>query len=293
MPVSKADSLQFMAFLEDEGDLEAVREAVKGITLQTSEVLRGGIKEAIEVFSHQRSPQYLLVDISLSDLPVSDLSRLSDVCEPGVSVIAVGTRNDVGLYRDLMKVGILEYLVRPLFPDILGRALKNMIMGEDKGKKSNPKLGKIIAVAGARGGVGSTFLATNFAAILATEKSRRIVLVDLDTYYGTVALYLDLKSNFGLRSALEDPDRLDQLFLERLLNPVNERLFVLSSEDALEESLTYSGEGLEKLLNALSKLFHYVIVDLPHFSNELTQTVVENAHIMMAVTDLSLAGLRD
>ncbi|HUX78876.1 MAG TPA: P-loop NTPase [Alphaproteobacteria bacterium] len=293
MADASADTIELMAFLEDEKDIEVITKAFKDTNIKNTEIVKGGVKESIELFSHQRSPQYLIIDISKSDLPVSDLNRLSEVCEPGISLIAVGKKNDVGLYRDLMKLGIFEYVVSPLLPEIIGRALKIMILGEEKGKGTSSRVGKIIAVAGARGGVGSTFVAVNLAAILASEKFRRVVIVDLDLHYGTVSLYLDVKLNYGLRSALEDPERVDQIFLERLLIPVNEHLQVLTSEEPLDEALKYRIDGIENLLKYLSKLFHYVIVDIPHYSDESTLTVIENAKILVLVTDPSLAGLRD
>lgn len=291
MPAATTDPVQLMAFLEDSADIEITQEALKGDNIGSSEVHQGGVREAIETFSSNRSPQFLIVDISKSDLPVSDLSRLSEVCEPGIAVLAVGNRNEVGLYRDLMKLGIHEYLVRPLLPEILGRALKSLIFGEDKEKTT--KLGKIIVTMGTRGGVGTTFLATNLSAILAGEKSRRIIIVDLDLYFGTVSLYYNVKSNDGLKVALETPERIDQLFLERLFTPINERLFVLSSESPLEAPEKYSVSSIEQLLKFLSKNFHYVIVDIPHSFTDITHTVIENADMMLLVTDGTLAGLRD
>jgi pilus assembly protein CpaE len=293
MPDSSTGITQLMAFLEEKKDIDVIRKVFKENDIQNTEIVKGGIKEAIELFLHQRSPQYLVIDISKSDLPLSDLARFSEVCEPGTSLIAVGHKNDVGLYRDLMKIGIFEYVVSPLLPEIIGRALKNMILGEEKGKESLSRFGKIIAVVGSRGGVGSTFIATNIATILSVEKLRRIAIVDFDLHFGTVTLNLDLKPSYGLRNALEEPDRVDQVFLERLLIPVNEHLYALDSEEPLDEPLKYSADAIENLLKNLSKLFHYVIVDLPHYSDESTLTVLANAKIMILVTDPSLAGLRD
>lgn len=295
MPGSKDDQFQVIAYLENPQDIEVVREAFKVLDIKNSEVVTGGVKEAIESFLHKRSPKYLIIDISKSDLAVSDLNRLSEVCEPGVTVIAIGVKNDVGLYRDLMKLGVFEYLVSPLFPEIIERALKNVIFDEDKGKGKNSqtKSGKIIAVVGSRGGVGSTFIATNFATMLSSEKSRRVVLLDLDLHFGALSLYLDIKNKYGLRDALENPDNIDQVFMERLLTPVNDHLYILSSEEPLEEELKLRVEGLEILLNYLIKSFHYVVVDVPHYSDALTQGVILNAKMMLLVTDSSLAGLRD
>jgi len=293
MPGQKTEQTQFIAFLENLQDMEVVREAFKVVNIKNIEIIQGGVKEAIALFSHRSSPHYLIIDISKSDLPVSDLSRLAELCELGISVLAIGDKNDVGLYRDLMKLGIFEYLVSPLFPEIITRALKAMVFGEEKGKGSQTKTGKIVAFVGARGGVGSTFLATNFACMMSIEKSRRTVVLDLDLYYGTVSLYFDLRSNVGLDDILENPERMDQLFIERLLIPVNERLFVLSSETPLDEQIKYKIEGFDILLKFLTKNFHYVVIDIPHYSTIITQKVIVNAHIMVLVTDSSLAGLRD
>src|SRR5438552_17464228 len=109
MPVSKTDQAQIIAFLEDQQDIDIVREIFKYLDIKNSEIIKGGVKEAIETFLHKRSPQNLLIDISKSDLAVSDLTQLSETCEPGVNVIAIGVKNDVALYRDLMKLGIIEY----------------------------------------------------------------------------------------------------------------------------------------------------------------------------------------
>lgn len=68
-----------------------------------------------------------------------------------------------------------------------------------------------------------------------------------------------------MNAALEDPERVDQLFLERLFIAVNERLNVLSSEVPINEVKKYSQNSIEQLLSYLSKLFHYVIVDIPNF----------------------------
>jgi pilus assembly protein CpaE len=284
---------KLIAFLEDQKDLDVVKEGLKEINIESGELLQGGIKEAIEFFSHSRSPEYLIIDISKSDLPISDLSKLSEVCEPGVSVLAIGVRNDVGLYRDLIKLGIMEYLVKPLFPEIISRALKNMIFGYEWDKASKIKSGKIITVQGARGGVGASFLTTNLATILANERSRRVIVVDMDIHFGTVTLYFNLKSNDGLNAALEDPERVDQLFLERLFIAVNERLNVLSSEVPINEVKKYSQNSIEQLLSYLSKLFHYVIVDIPHNFDEAAGFILQRSNIRILVTEASLAGLRD
>jgi len=293
MATSKASRPQVAVFLENPKDVEIVREALKALQIKNSIFTKGGIKEAFEVFSKKKSPPYLIIDVSKSEMPVSDLNHLFDLCEPGIKVLAIGTKNEVGLYRDLIKLGVFDYLVSPLLSDILGRSLKDFILGGQTFKKSEAKSGKIIAFVGARGGVGSTLIATNFAAYLSKEKARHTVLIDLDLHFGTVPLYFDLKSNQGLRDALETPSRMDSLFIDRLLTPVNDRLSIISSDEALDEPIKYETNSIDTLVQDLSKHHHYVIIDIPHCANDICLAVISMAHIMVLVADASLAALRD
>src|SRR5436190_4682417 len=225
----------FVAFMENSDDISVLESVAKQLDLKNYEVISGGIKEAIELYGEKKSPAYLVVDISKSALPISDVARLFDVCSLNINIIAVGLTNEVSLYRDLNKLGTYEYLLLPLFPDILERTLRSMFSGKSEGLVA--KAGKIIACMGARGGVGTTFIASNLAAMLANEKLRRVVLVDLDPYFGSLSLNFDVKPNVGLREALENPGRIDQIFIDRLLTSINEHLFILGSEESLEEKV--------------------------------------------------------
>ncbi len=290
---SKGDNPDLIAYIEDTSDRDIVRDSLQKLNMKKVEVITGGVKEAIENLSQRNSPQYLLIDVSKSELPISDLSRLTEVCEPNVKIIVIGKKNDVGLYRDLMNLGISEYVVSPLLPEIIWRAINSMMLGEQKAKSAQGKVGKIIAFAGSRGGVGVSFIAANFGAILSDEKSRRTVLVDLDLHYGTVSLYCDTVQNTGLLDALQNPSRIDTIFLNRLLSPVNDRYSVISSDESLSDQLQYNLEGLEMLFTHLTNLFHYVLVDIPHHSDPATKEVIKNADVMVLVTDPTLQGLRD
>jgi pilus assembly protein CpaE len=281
------------AFIENSEDIEVLQNVVKQIKLKNCEVITGGIREAIEQYAGKKSPSYLIIDISKSELPLTDLTQLLEVCSPDVSIVVIGPKNEVSLYRDLSKLGIYEYLLTPLFAEILERTLLSMLSGKSKVEAVAPKVGKIIACMGTRGGVGTTFIVSNLAAMLSAEKLRRVVVVDLDLYFGTVSLNFDLKPTIGLRDAFENPTRIDQVFIDRLLVPINERLFLISSETSLGEKVQYKIEGLDELLKYLSKQFHYVIVDVPHSYNEFVRAMLLKANIMLLITEPTVANLRD
>jgi pilus assembly protein CpaE len=288
-PVGRPPLLAFVADAETE---RVLRDCLAHLALAQGEIMRGGIARAIEHLGTQRSPNTLIVDISGVDLPVSQIRTLEELCEPGVVVIAIGTRNEIGLYRDLMQAGVAEYIVKPLNTQLLSRAL-TAGTGAGAVNAIHLKLGTMVAVIGARGGVGTTTLAVNLAWHLANRQSRRVALVDLDLQNGDCALALNIKPTPGLREALINPARIDNTLLDRVMMPVGSRLFVLSSEEALRENLQFTPEAVEILVTALRDQFHYVIVDVPRTPAPPYQRALELADFRVIVCDQTLRSVRD
>src|SRR5690348_16458696 len=258
LPVGR---LPVMAFVDAESE-RILHESAVLMALGRAQIMRGGIVKAIEYLSSQRSPNLLIVDITGVDLPLSQMHALADVCEPGVTVVAIGNRNDVGLYRDLTEAGVADYIVKPLTRELIAKALAPRNNAGELGRVSL-KLGKMVAVTGARGGVGTTTMAVNLAWHLANRQTRRVALVDLDMQSGDCALLLNVKPSPGLRDALANPLRIDNLLLERLMTTDGERLFVLGSEEPLHEELKFSVGAVDTLFSVLRSQFHSVIVDVP------------------------------
>jgi pilus assembly protein CpaE len=288
-PVGRPALLAFAADAETE---RMLRECLAPLALGQGEIMRGGIAKAIEYLGSQRSPNTLIVDVSGVDLPVSQIRALEEVCEPGVRVVAIGNRNEIGLYRDLMQAGVAEYVVKPLNAQLLSRALST---GTGVGGVSpiHLKLGRMVAVIGARGGVGTTTLAVNLAWHLANRQSRRVALVDLDLQNGDCALALNIKPTSGLREALVNPARIDNTLLERVMTPIGSRLFVLSSEEPLRDNLRLTPEAVETLVTTLRDQFHYVILDVPRTPEPPYQRALDLADFRVIVCDQTLRAVRD
>jgi len=151
----------------------------------------------------------------------------------------------------------------------------------------------LVCFVGSRGGVGCTTFATSVAYHIAEIRRRRVAIVDLDLYFGSVALSLDLEPSRGYREALEDEERVDSLYIERALVRHSETLFVLSAEEKLEEEINIDSNALSLVLQELRSKFHYVIVDVsPQFLRKEAK-IIQSASNTVIVTDLSLAGMRD
>jgi pilus assembly protein CpaE len=294
--VSKAKSgarvADFIAFVTDRATEQILKSFVLEEAMPHVHIVLGSIDDAIAYLSKiERSPQFLLVDLHGSTMPLSDLGRLAEVCEPSVQVVALGERNDVGLFRSLLKLGVRDYLVKPLTVELLKRTF-SMQDG-----KVNPvtltRAGKTIAFAGARGGVGVTTLALNVARHLAEETHRRVAYVDLNVYGGAANSMLGIQSNNGLSDVLHNVNRLDPQYVERTLVAKSRRLFVLSSELDLGAALPFEAAALPRVLDLLCDSFHYVILDIDTPSTALAQQAFDHAARVYLVADRTVHCTRE
>ena len=284
-----AGRLPLMAFVDAE--TERVLQESSGM-LGRCAIMRGGIAKAIEYLSEQRSPLLLLVDISGIDLPLSQIQILADVCEPGTTVVALGDRNDVGLYRDLIEAGVANYVVKPLSRELLTKILAPKVAASDA-IKASLKLGKIMSFVGARGGVGTTTVAANLAWYLANRQGRRVALVDLDLQSGDAALLFNAELTPGFRDALANPLRLDHILLERTMTKIGERLFVLGSVEPFHDNVQFDASAIDVLFSALRSQFHYIIVDVPRLLVPAYRRALEMADRRVVVLDQTMRSMRD
>lgn len=285
---------RFLAFLSDEASEHMVRQCVTDMALAPGSVRRGDIGMAISYLESTRSPKALLVDIAGAEPALTRIQHLADVCEPGVSVVAVGDRNDVGLFRDLLAAGVSDYIIKPLPRPLVQKAIGGLLGIEDVANRPlSQKLGKIIAVVGTRGGVGASTIATNLAWGLANKRHRRVALVDLDLRFGACGLMLGVQSDGGLREALERPQRIDELFLDRAMIQCGERLSLLACRERFDDPIKIDPLALAQLVAILRKEFHYVVMDVPRENGVLLGHALELAGTRIVVVDQTALSIRD
>ncbi len=259
-----------------------------------AEFYDGGIAYAIEHLKGQRSPDILLVDISKSTMVLSDMALLAEICEPRVEVIVIGEKNDVGLFRNLMKMGIRDYYVKPLLESILLKGIAEIVNHEDAQSTTNLKSGKIVAVMGSRGGVGVSSITTNLGVLLSTSYDKRVCMLDMDMHSGTFPQYLDIETSDGFSQLFDSPDRIDKVLVERYMTFYNERLGILCSELSFTDKAEIKSDAIEALFNFISPQFHFTLIDLPrHFSTQIVTNVLSKANQLIVVCDYSMPSLKD
>lgn len=256
----------------------------------------GTIRDAVKYLKENRSPQVLIIDISHSDLPINDIAKVSEVCEPGVEVIVIGMRNDVGVFRELVKLGIRDYLVKPLTNNHIVRSIENiMLEGQDRATSTAfSKFGKIVSFIGTRGGIGVTTLATNCGWLMAEKHSKRIGLLDPDLQLGTIAQFLDLEPSTVLQEILESPDRIDETLVDRFMVKYTPHFLIMCGQSPLQEIQKIKPDAFEPIIELMLESFHYTIFDLPRYmANGINLNLLGHSNIVVLVTDLSLVSLKD
>ncbi|WP_298284123.1 histidine kinase [Acidocella sp.] len=292
-PAGRPDRLTVLAFLGDPATEQVLRDGLGDTVANGMDIRRGTVRTAIAAMSKMQTPEVLIVDIAGEEQPLHALGELSDVVEPGVRVLVIGDTDDVDFYRHITRgMGVMEYIFKPITREAVARHFAPLITRKTIGQEAT-RGGRVVVVMGARGGVGSTTIAGNLAWLLGVMAKRHTVFVESDIHMGSGALLLGGKTGPGLRMALETPDRIDPLFVERAAQPVAERLHVLASEEKLTEPLHYAPGAARRLIEALRVRYNFIIMDVPFLPMACNRELIEFAHHRVIVMDPSLASVRD
>ena len=286
----------FAAYICDETALDVLRPVVIELGWQPEKCNKGGLRNAVQSLSVSASPNILMVDLSESGDPLNDINALAEVCEPGTVVIAIGQVNDVRLYRDLISSGIHDYLLKPLSAAVVRDSLNNAqaVFSAPRGGEAEQVKNHIsAAIIGTRGGVGASTLATSLAWHYSADKRMPTALLDLDVHFGTGALTLDLEPGRGLTDAIDNPSRIDGLFIERAMIRANDNLAILSAEAPINSPLMTDGAAFLQLQEEFRHAFEMTLIDLPRNMLINFPHVLNEVNVAAVVCEMSLASARD
>jgi pilus assembly protein CpaE len=241
------------------------------------------------MFSSTPTPNLIILETGSEPASLlDDLAPLAEVCDPSTRVIIIGRFNDITLYRDLIRNGISEYLVAPVkMPDLLA-AVSSIFVDPD----AEP-LGRNIAFIGAKGGVGSSTIAHNCAFGISNLFSTETILADLDLPYGTANIDFDQDPALGMAEAVFAPERLDEVFLDRLLTKCSEHLSLLAAPSLLDRAYDFEHNAFQPIMELLQRSAPVAVLDVPHMWTEWTRSVLSEADEVVITAVPDLANLRN
>lgn len=282
----------FAAILSDQASRELAKLVAAEYGWEDADISEGTIADAARTAGIALAPQILLVDLGDTADPEADTATLRELIGPYTAIICLGTTNDVQLYRQITHAGATDYLVKPLDVDALRGAVRRIEESRET-RRALGRRGRVVMVIGTRGGVGASTVAANVAWMLADLAKEKVGLIDLDFRFGTLALQFDVESGSGLHEALRQPDRVDELFLERSMRQAKANLSLLSTEEPLGEPSTFTSASIMLLIEQVGQRFDWVVVDFPRHAAGTQREVLTLATDILLITDFSLASLRD
>jgi pilus assembly protein CpaE len=293
-----ARSITAMAFVTDTVAQGRISSDLFSLTLGKANIREGSIDTALGLSEWPRDLDLLIVDLASSSDPVADAAALKTALPSSCLLIGVGRINDVALYRDLIATGFSDYLALPLAEGAMGRVVDRALELRDRGGgalaagKSAAKP-RTLSVIGARGGVGATTLAVTLAGMLGTRLQEEVLLIDFDLHYGSLMLALDLEAIDALREALDQPDRIDALFIQQVAQKKSDFLYAIGAEEPPGGGFQARPHAAADFLRSVHRRFRWIVADVPRGDPVIQRQVIEASTDIVLVTDLSLPGVRD
>jgi pilus assembly protein CpaE len=288
--IAPAPRVSVQAFCETVETAAAVQSAGEDRRLGKAhlKIQMGGMAAATEAYRSAPTPNVIVLETDgRSDILVG-LDHLATVCDSGTRVIVIGRINDVTLYRELVRRGVSDYVIAPVTAIDVVRSICSLFSAPEA-----KAVGRIIAVVGAKGGVGASTIAHNVAWAIARDLAMDSVVADLDLAFGTAGLDYNQDPPQGIADAVFSPDRVDTAFMDRLLSKCTDHLSLLAAPATLDRVYDFGEEAFDAIFDTLRSTMPCIVLDVPHQWSGWTKRALLSADDILIVAAPDLANLRN
>ena len=288
--IAPAPRVSVQAFCETVETAAAVQSAGEDRRLGKAhlKIQMGGMAAAIEAYRTAPTPNVIILETEGRTDILTGLDQLATVCDSGTRVVVIGRVNDVGLYRELVRRGVSDYAIAPVNALDVVRSVCNLFSAPEA-----KAVGRIIAIVGAKGGVGASTVAHNVAWAIARDLALDSVVIDLDLAFGTAGLDYNQDPTQGIANAVFSPDRLDTAYMDRLLSKCTEHLSLLAAPATLEQVYDFGANAFDSVFDTLRMTTPCIVLDIPHQWSGWTKRALVGADDILIVAEPDLANLRN
>jgi len=288
--IAPAPRVSVQAFCETVETAAAVQSAGEDRRLGKAhlKIQMGGMAAAIEAYRAAPTPNVIVLEADVRSGILAGLDQLATVCDPGTRVVVIGRINDVTLYRELVRRGVSDYIIAPITTIDVVRSICNLFSAPEA-----KSVGRIIAVVGAKGGVGASTVAHNVAWAIARDLAMDSVVTDLDLAFGTAGLDYNQDPPQGIADAVFSPDRVDTAFLDRLLSKCTDHLSLLAAPATLDKVYDFGADAFDSIFDTLRTTMPCIVLDVPHIWSGWSKRALVSADDILIVAAPDLANLRN
>jgi pilus assembly protein CpaE len=288
--IAPAPRVSVQAFCETVETAAAVQSAGEDRRLGKAhlKIQMGGMAAAIEAYRTAPTPNVIILETEGRGDILAGLDQLATVCDSGTRVVVIGRVNDVTLYRELVRRGVSDYVIAPVNALDVVRSVCGLFSAPEA-----KAVGRIIAIVGAKGGVGASTIAHNVAWAIARDLALDSVVADLDLAFGTAGLDYNQDPPQGIADAVFSPDRVDTAFIDRLLSKCTDHLSLLAAPATLERVYDFGAEAFDSIFDTLRTTMPCIVLDVPHQWSGWTRRALVGADDILIVAAPDLANLRN
>jgi pilus assembly protein CpaE len=293
LPRGPAKRPKFIGFVADEASAKTLNTAFAPIFPHGGSFHIVSFRTTLSILSRMVTPEILLVDLTGEEQHLNALMDLAEVVEPGTTVLMIGESRDLSFYRAAVNgMGVAEYLTKPLNQASIAKHFLAHL-GTVPPSEDVRRGGRLIAVTGVRGGVGTSTIATNLAWSVGHDAHRHAVLLDADLQSGTTSLSLGIAPTRGLLTALETPERIDNMLLERVTQPAGDRLHLLAAQEQFSQDIKYTPGSAAVLTKALRQRYNFVIADAGARHLPFARELLHLAQQRVIILDPTILAIRN
>lgn len=288
--IAPAPRVSVQAFCETVETAAAVQSAGEDRRLAKAhlKIQMGGMAAAAEAYRSAPTPNVIVLEVDARSDVLAGLDQLATVCDPGTRVVVIGRINDVTLYRELVRRGVSDYMIAPITTIDVVRSICGLFSAPEA-----KSVGRIIAVVGAKGGVGASTIAHNVAWAIARDLAMDSVVADLDLAFGTAGLDYNQDPPQGIADAVFSPDRVDTAFIDRLLSKCTDHLSLLAAPATLDKVYDFGTDAFDAIFDTLRTTMPCIVLDVPHQWSGWTKRALVSADDILIVAAPDLANLRN
>ncbi len=288
--IAPAPRVSVQAFCETTATADAVQSAGLDRRLAKAHltIKMGGMEAAIETYHSVPTPNVIILETKAGHDILAGLDELATVCDAGTRVVVIGSNQDVAPYRELVRRGVSDYVIGPVETLDVVRAICGLFSASE-----DTPVGRIIAVVGAKGGVGASTVAHNVAWAIARDLALDSVVIDLDLAFGTASLDYNKDPLQGIANAVFATERPDSAFIERLLAKCNDHLSLLAAPASLERVYDFGVDAFDAVFDTMRLTTPVIVLDIPHQWSGWTRRALVGADDILIVAEPDLANMRN
>jgi pilus assembly protein CpaE len=277
--------------------LQTVR-TIEGIGLDSAGEAAYGTEATFMVA--ERKPNIIL--ISVEEPPARAIGTMEALQQqsPDAPVLVYSSVHDGALMRQAMRAGARDFLEKPLNGKELRDAVHSVLAQEEQRQlarwveqSATTARGTVITVAGAKGGIGKTTLATNLALALRNVTGQEVAIVDGDAQFGDVGVMLAMEIERSIADLARKETDITRASIQNYLVHHESGINALMAGSEPEDWRAVNADHISKIAQALAETHEYVIIDTPGAMNDVVAASLNAASIVMLVTSLDVSSVKD